>query len=104
MREGDQKNITYCRQRYRSSERELEITPYTKDKGKATVGEEEMTEPKSKEEMAFNDLLWALSDLAKGLKDMLEEVKSQKIERTTLEGFYVGKLTGPLSDLITPHQ
>jgi len=39
------------------------------------VREEEMIEPKSREEMAFDSLLRALSDLVKGQKDMLEEIK-----------------------------
>ncbi len=76
MREGDQQNITYRRQMYQSRERELEITPDAEDGGKAVVAEEDMVEPKSREEMAFDSLLRALSHLAKGQKDMLEEIKS----------------------------
>ena len=76
MRGEDRENITYQRQRYRSRERELKITPDTEERGKTMAGEEEMTETKSREEMAFNSLLRALSELAKGQKDMLEEVKS----------------------------
>jgi len=66
MREGDQQNVTFRRQRYRGRERELEITLDMEDRGKAVVGEEEMTEPKSREETTFDSLLRALSDLAKG--------------------------------------
>lgn len=84
MRGEDWENITYRRQRYRSKERELEITPDTEEKGKTVVGQEEMTEPKSMEEMAFDSLLRALSDLAKGKKYMLEEIKSQSRDRATL--------------------
>lgn len=66
MREGDQQNITYRTQSYRSREIELEINPYMEDRVKAVVEEEEMVEPKSREEIAFDSLLRALSDLAKG--------------------------------------
>lgn len=76
MRGEDWENITYHRQRYRSRARELEITPNTEERGKIVAGEEEMTEPKSREEMAFNSLLRALSDLAKGQKDKLEKINS----------------------------
>lgn len=91
MREGDQQNITYCRQRYKSREREIEITPDTEERRKAVVGREEMTEPKSREEMTFDNLLRALTDLAKGLKDMLEEIKSQNRDRDTPRGFLRGE-------------
>lgn len=43
----------------------MEITPDMEDRGKTAVAEG-MGEPKSREEMAFNSLLKALSDLAKG--------------------------------------
>ena len=67
MSEEDRQNITYKRQRYQSRERELEINLDTKDRGKAVVEEEDMVEPKSREEMDFVDtLLRALNDLAKG--------------------------------------
>lgn len=56
--------------------------------------EEEMTEPKSREGMAFDSLLRALSDLAKGQKDMLEEIKSQNRERTTPRRFLCGETSG----------
>ena len=64
------------------------------DRGKAVAGEEEMTEPKSKEEMAFNSLLRALSDLDKGQKNMLEEIKSQNRERTMPRGFLCAETLG----------
>lgn len=76
MRGEGRENITYWRQRYRSRERELEITPDMEEKWKTVAREEEMTEPKGREEMAFNSLWRALSELAKGQKDMLEEIKS----------------------------
>jgi len=94
MSEGDQQNITYKRQRYRSGERELEITPNTEDRGKAVVAKEDMVEPKSKEEMVFDSLLKALNDLAKGQKEMLEEIKMQNRERTTPRGFLFGETSG----------
>jgi len=64
MSEEDRQNITYRRQRYWSRERELEITSDTKEHGKAVIVED-MVEPRSKEDMAFDNLLKALSDLAK---------------------------------------
>jgi len=94
MREGDEQNITYRRQRYQSRERELEITPDTEDRGKAVVAEEDMGEPKSKEGMAFDILLKALNDLTKGQKEMLEEIKMQNQERTTPSGFLFGETSG----------
>jgi len=54
MREGDQQNITYHRHRYRSRETELETTPDMKDRHKEVVEEEEMIDPKSREEMNFD--------------------------------------------------
>lgn len=62
--------------------------------GKAVAKEEEMIEPKSMEEMAFDSLLRALSDLAKGQKDMLEEIKSQNWDRATSRGFLCGETLG----------
>jgi len=91
MRGEGRENITYRRQRYRSRERELEITPDMEEKGKTVAGEEEMTEPKGREEMAFNSLLRALSELAKGQKDMLEGIKSQSRDRATPRGFLCGE-------------
>lgn len=40
-----------------------------------TVVEEDMGEPKSKEEMDFNILLKAVSDLATRQKEILDEIK-----------------------------
>lgn len=91
IRGEDQENITYRGQRYKSRERELEITPDTEETGKIVVREEEMIEPKSREEMAFDSLLRALSDLAKGQKDMLEEIKSQSRDKATPRGFLCGE-------------
>ena len=50
-----------------------------------------MVEPKSREEMAFDNLLKVLNDLAKGQKEMLEEIKMQNRERTTPRGFLFGE-------------
>jgi len=47
------------------------ITQDTEDKGKAVVVEEDMGEPKIKEDMAFDSLLKDMNDLAKGQKEML---------------------------------
>lgn len=94
MRGEDWENITYQKQRYRSRERELEITPDTEQRGKTMAREEEMTKPKSKEEMAFDSLLRALSDLAKGQKGMLEEIKSQSRDRATPRGFLCVETSG----------
>ena len=52
----------------------MEITPDTEDHGKAVVTED-MGEPKRREEISFDGLLKALSDLAKGQKEMLDEIK-----------------------------
>jgi len=57
------------------------------EKGKTVAGEEEMAEPKSREEMAFDSLLRALSDLAKGQKDMLEEINHRTKTEPHLEAF-----------------
>jgi len=91
MSEEDRQNITYRRQRYWSREKELEITPDTKDRGKAV---EDMGEPKSKEEIAFDNLLKALSDLAKGQKEMLDEIKRQNREWSTYRQFVFGETSG----------
>jgi len=93
MSEEDRQNITYRRQRYRSRERELEITPDTKDMGKAVVAKN-MGDPKSREEMAFDSLLKALNDLVKGQKEMLDEIKMQNWERSTPRGFLFGETSG----------
>jgi len=94
MRGEDRENITNRRQRYRSRERELEITPDMGGKGNTVAGEEKMTKPKCREEMAFDSLLRALSDLAKGQKDMLVEIKSQSRDRATPRGFLCGETSG----------
>ena len=47
MSEEDRQNIAFRSQRYRSRERELEITPDTEDRGKAVAKEEEMVEPRA---------------------------------------------------------
>lgn len=62
--EEDRQNITYKRQRYWSRERELEISPDTKDLGKEVVIED-MGEPKRRKGIAFDSVLKPLSDLAK---------------------------------------
>lgn len=54
----------------------MEITPDPKDRGKVVVAED-MGEPKSREEITFDRLLKALSDLAKGQKEMLDKIKVQ---------------------------
>jgi len=46
-----------------------------KDRGKIVAEEEEMAEPKRREEIAFDSLLRDLSDLGKGRKDMMGEIK-----------------------------
>jgi len=102
MRGGDQQNITYRRQSYKSRERELEITPSTEERGKAVDGEEEITEPKSGEEMRFDSLLRALSVLAKGQKDMLEEIKSQNRDKATPRGFLCRETFGASQPLNHP--
>lgn len=70
MSEEDRQNITYRRQRHQSRKRELEITLDTEDRGKALIIED-MGERKRREEVAFDSLVKALSDLAKGQKEML---------------------------------
>lgn len=78
-----------------SRERELEITLDMEERGKAVAEEEEMAKPKHREEMDFDSLLSALSHLAKGQKDMLEEIKSHKTETGPhLEGFLRGEASG----------
>lgn len=68
----------------------MDITPDTEDRGKTAVVED-MGELKSKEEMAFDSLLKALSDLAMGQKEMLDEIKMQNRERSTHQEFVVGE-------------
>ena len=65
----------------------MEITPDMEDRGKTTLVED-MGEPKSREEMTFDSLLKALSDLAKGQKEMLDEIEIQNRE------FVVGETSG----------
>lgn len=49
------------------------------DLGKGVV-EEDMGEPKSREEIAFDSLLKALRNLEKGKNDILDEIKIQNRE------------------------
>eukprot|EP00253_Pinus_taeda_P027821 PITA_27821 len=49
------------------------------DRGEAMVEEEDMVEPKSTEEMAFDSLLRALNDLAKGQKDIVKLATRAKL-------------------------
>ena len=104
MRGEGRENITYHRQSCMSRERELEITPDKEEREKVVAREEEMAEPKRREEMAFDSLLRALSDLAKGQKDMLEEIKSQKRDRATPRGFLCGENSGAYQPFDHPHQ
>ena len=54
----------------------LEITLDTEERRKAVIVED-MVETRSKEGMAFDSLLKALNDLAKGQNEMLDEIKQQ---------------------------
>lgn len=80
----------------------MEITPNMEDRGKAVVADEDMVEPKCREEMDIDNLLKALNDLAKGQKEMLEEIKMQNRERTTPRGFLFGETFGASQQLDHP--
>lgn len=71
----------------------MEVTSDTNDRGNTAVAEG-MGEPKSREEMALDSLLKALSDLAKGQKEMLDEIKMQNREQSTHREFVVGETFG----------
>ena len=93
MNEEDRKNITYQRQRYRSKEKELEITPDTETPGKAIVVAN-IGESRSKEEATFHNLLKALNDLAQGQKEMLEELKQKNRDKSIHHEFLFRDISG----------
>lgn len=71
----------------------MEITPDIEDHGKTTV-EKDMEEPKIKEEMAFDSLLKALSDLEKREKEILDAIRMKNLEQNTHQEFVVGETLG----------
>lgn len=83
-------NIKYRRHRYRSREKELEITPGTKTIEQEVVGVN-MGEPTRKEEATFNSLLKTLNDLEKRQKEMLEELKQQNHDKSVHMDFMFGE-------------
>lgn len=76
----------------------MEITLDIEDRGKVVV-KEEMGEPKRKERFAFDSLLKVLSDLEKGQKEMLDEIKMQNREQSTHQEFLFGETSGASQQL-----